>query len=83
MDEGKLDIKMLIGILEEWNEMHPEGDRIPVELQELIQKYLKYALSIGGEKVVKNLWRKIELMPHNNGVLPYNLVLETIRTIDL
>jgi hypothetical protein len=74
--------RLFIALLEDWNEMHPEGSCIPTDLQCLIERYLNWSRVIGAEKVIHKLQRNLELMPHHNERLPYSLVMELVRTMD-
>jgi len=74
--------RLFIAFLEEWNARHPGGLALDQDLQEMIERHLKWARVIGAESVIHRLQRTLELTYHNNKKISYAYVMELIRTTE-
>jgi hypothetical protein len=73
--------RLFMAFLEEWNTRYPES-KLTNEIQEMTERHLVWARTIGAESVIHKLQRTLELIPHNTGKISFLWLMEFIRTIE-
>jgi hypothetical protein len=73
--------RLLEALLDEWNSRESVGVIIPPELEWLIERHLRWAVTMSAESVINDISRRLELTPHVPGnKISYKLVAEIVRT---
>lgn len=83
-EEGKerMPDRLLIAFQQEYESRNPGGYDIPIELQEMFERHLMWARTMGAESVIHKLQRTLELTSHLNGKINFKFLMELIRTTE-
>jgi hypothetical protein len=73
--------RLFVAFLEEWNDRHADMCLSP-EIQEMVERHLTWAKTMGAESIINRLQRTLELTPHNTGRISYIWLQELIRTME-
>lgn len=72
--------RLFIAFLEEYNLRHPEGSALDPDVQQLVERYLRYAKTLAAEGYIQNLTRGLELAVKKSGMVSYRYVIDLVRS---